>query len=98
MVYVNYVIVYKYEIIGNKEKYIYYMFKFLFYFEKYKIRYDKLVNGYENLVVSFGDNNDLKFSEKYSRKVLELSYESKNQINIVNVLIGWVLFFVNSVE
>ena len=98
MAYANYATAYKHETIGNKEKYIYYMLKSLSYFEKHKIRYDKLVNGYENLAASFGDNNDLKFSEKYSRKALELSYESKNQINIANALTGWALFLVNSAE
>lgn len=96
MAYANYAIAYKYETIGNTEKYIYYMLRSLAYFEKHKIRYDKLVNGYENLAASFGDNSDLKFIEKYSRKALELSYESKNQVNIANALTSWALFLVNS--
>ena len=98
MAYANYAIAYKHETIGNKEKYIYYMLKSLSYFEKRKIRYDKLVNGYENLAASFGDNNDLKFSEKYTKKALELSYESKNQVNIANALTSWALFLVRSGE
>lgn len=98
MAYANYAIAYKHEVIGNIEKYIYYMLKSLSYFEKHKLRYDKLVNGYENLAASFSDNNDLKFSEKYNKKALELSYESKNQVNIANALTSWALFLVNSAE
>ena len=98
MAYANYAIAYKHETIGNIEKYIYYMLKSLSYFEKHKIRYDKLVNGYENLGASFSDNNDLKFSEKYNKKALKLSYESKNQVNIANALTSWALFLVNSAE
>lgn len=98
MAYANYAIAYKHETIGNIEKYIYYMLKSLSYFEKHKIKYDKLVNGYENLGASFSDNNDFKFSEKYNKKALELSYKSKNQVNIANALTSWALFLVNSAE
>ncbi|WP_394776587.1 hypothetical protein [Flavobacterium sp.] len=96
--YANYALAYKHEVIGNKEKYIYYMLKSLAYFEKNKIRYDKLVNGYENLGASFSDNNDLKFSEKYCKKALDLAYESKNEVNIANGLTSWALFLVNTAE
>jgi DNA-binding CsgD family transcriptional regulator len=96
MAYANYAIAYKHETIGSIEKYIYYMLKSLSYFEKHKIRYDKLVNGYENLAANFGNNSDLKFIEKYSKKALELSYESKNQVNIANGLTCWALFLVKS--
>jgi DNA-binding CsgD family transcriptional regulator len=98
MAYANYAIAYKYETIGNKEKYIYYMLKSLSYFEKNKIRYDKLVNGYENLGASFSDNNDLKFCKEYTKKALDLAYLSKNQVNIANALTSWALFLVNSAE
>lgn len=96
--YANYAIAYKHETIGDKEKYIYYMLKSLSYFEKNKIRYDKLVNGYENLGASFSDNNDLKFCKEYTKKALDLAYESKNQVNIANALTSWALFLVNSAE
>ncbi|WP_029268987.1 hypothetical protein [Flavobacterium sp. KJJ] len=98
MAYANYALAYKHETIGNKEKYIYYMLQSLSYFEKHKIRYDKLVNGYENLGASFSDNNDFKFCEKYTKKALHLSYQSKNQVNIANALTSWALFLVNSAE
>ncbi|MBF4516855.1 hypothetical protein IRZ71_10885 [Flavobacterium sp. ANB] len=96
--YANYAIAYKHEFIGNKEKYIYYMLKSLAYFEKNKMRYDKLVNGYENLGAYFIDHNDLKFCKKYTKKALDLAYESKNQVNIANGLTSWALFLVRSAE
>ena len=98
MAYANYAMAYKHEIIGDKEKYIYYMLKSLSYFEKNKIRYDKVVNGYENLGASFSDNNDLKFCKKYTKKALDLAYESKDQTNIANALTSWALFLVNTAE
>jgi hypothetical protein len=98
MAYANYALAYKHETIGNKEKYIYYMLQSLSYFEKHKIRYDKLVNGYENLGASFSDNNDFKFCKKYTQKALQLSYESKNSINIANALTSWALVQVKSAE
>lgn len=98
MAYAHYALAYKYQTIGDKEKYIYYMLQSLSYFEKHKKRYDKLVNGYENLGASFSDNNDFKFCEKYTRKALQLSYESQNKINIANALTSWALFLMKSAE
>jgi DNA-binding CsgD family transcriptional regulator len=98
MAYANYAIAYKYETIGNQEKYIYHMLKSLSYLERHKIRYDKLVNGYENLGASFSDNNNFKVCEKYTKKALQLSYESKNPIIIANALTSWALYLVNSAE
>jgi DNA-binding CsgD family transcriptional regulator/predicted peroxiredoxin len=98
MAYANYAIAYKYQTIGNEEKYIYHMLKSLSYFEKYQIRYDKLVNGYENLGASFSDNKDFTVCEKYTKKALQLSYKSKNQIIIANALTSWALYLVNSAE
>ena len=96
--YAGYAIAYRHEAVGITDKYIYHMLKSLAYFEKQKIRYDKLVNGYENLGASFSDNNDLKFSRKYNKKALELSYESHNAINIANASTSWALFLVRSAE
>ncbi|MEP6932300.1 MAG: hypothetical protein ABI850_19920 [Flavobacterium sp.] len=98
LAYGHYAIAYKYEKIGIKDKYIYYMLKSLAYFEKKKIRYDKLVNGYENLGSIFIDNNDLKYCEKYNKKALDLAYESRNPVNIANGLTSWALFLVRSTE
>ena len=98
MAYANYAIAYKYETIGDQEKYIYYMLKSLSYFEKHKIRYDKLVNGYENLGSVFSGKNDIKVYEKYTKKALQLSYESKKPIIIANALTSWALFLVSSAE
>lgn len=96
--YANYAIAYRHEAVGITDKYIYHMLKSLAYFEKQKIRYDKLVNGYENLGGSFSDNNDLKFSRKYNKKALELSYESRNACNIANASTSWALFLVKTAE
>ena len=96
--YANYAIALKYNVIEEKEKYISYMLKALAYFEKTKIRYDKLVNGYENLGSHFGNLNNNDVRKKYVKKALDLSYESKNPINIANGLTSWSLFLVEVAE
>lgn len=97
MAYANYAIALKYSVIEDKEKYISYMLKALAYFEKTKIRYDKLVNGYENLGGHFGDLNNNETRKKYVKKALDLSFESKNPINIANGLTSWALYLEDKV-
>lgn len=97
MAYANYAIALKYSAIDDKEKYISYMLKSLAYFEKTKTRYDKLVNGYENLGGHFGDLNNNETRKKYVKKALDLSFESKNPINIANGLTSWALYLEDKV-
>ncbi len=97
MAYANYAIALKYSVIEDKEKYISYMLKALAYFEKTKTRYDKLVNGYENLGGHFGDLNNNETRKKYVKKALDLSFESKNPINIANGLTSWALYLEDKV-
>ena len=97
MAFANYAIAIKYDIIEDYEKYISYMLKALSYFEKTNTRYDKLVNGYENLGGYFGDLNNNETRKKYVKKALDLSYESKNPINIANGLTSWALYLVDKV-
>jgi DNA-binding CsgD family transcriptional regulator len=98
MAYANYAIALKYEIIEDNEKYISFMLKALAYFEKTKTKYDKLVNGYENLGAHFGNLNNSVVREKYVKKALDLSLESKNSINIANGLTSWALYLEDKVE
>ena len=98
MAYANYAIALKCNEIEDQEKYISFMLKALSYFEKTKTRYDKLVNGYENLASHFGNLNNNEIRKKYVKKALELSYESKNPINIANGLTSWALYIVNKAE
>ena len=98
MAYANYAIALKYNEIDDQEKYIAFMLKALSYFEKTKTRYDKLVNGYENLAGHFGNLNNNAIRKKYVKKALDLSYESKNPIDIANGLTSWALYIVNKAE
>ncbi len=97
LAYANYAIAEKFKLIEDFEKYISYVLKALSYFEKTKTRYDKLVNGYENLGGHFGDLNNNETRKKYVKKALDLSYESKNSINIANGLTSWALYLEDKV-
>jgi DNA-binding CsgD family transcriptional regulator len=90
--YCDFLMAYKYYIINDKEKYVYYILKSLSYFEKNKKRYDKLVSNYSNLGFYFGNKNNFNVCQKYLEKSYIHSIESKNDVCKANGLNNWANF------
>jgi DNA-binding CsgD family transcriptional regulator len=98
LAYANYSTAYKYNAIGESEKYVSFMLSSLSYFEKEKKRYDKLVSGYENLAAHFSNTANQQVQKKYAEKTLSIARESKDVINIANALTTWGLFLTTNAE
>jgi hypothetical protein len=96
LAYATYAIAYKYDAIGEKEKYVSHMLEALSYFEKTKTKYGKLVSGYENLAAHFSQQENLAMQKKYTDKVLSMAYESRDEINIANALTTYALYLESS--
>lgn len=100
MAYANYAMAYKYEIIGEGDKFVSSMLSALNYFEKAKKKYSIIQTGYANLSNHFSMQANLLAADKYAKKCLHMAYEGKNNIDIANALITcggtWLNDFENS--
>jgi DNA-binding CsgD family transcriptional regulator len=92
LAYANYAIAYKYNAIGENEKFVSHMLEALSYFEKKKTKYRKLVSGYENLAAQFSQQENIAMQKKYTDKAVSIAYESKDEINIANALTTYALY------
>jgi DNA-binding CsgD family transcriptional regulator len=92
LAYANFALGYKYDAIGDNEKYVSHMLASIGYFEKAKKRYDKVVNGYENLAANFGYQKNITLQKKYTDLALQVAIESKDSLNIANAFTTWAEF------
>jgi hypothetical protein len=98
MAYANFALGYKYNAIGENEKYVSYMLASIAYFEKAKKRYDKVVNGYENLAANFANQKNIALQKKYTDFALNAALESNDSIDIANAFTTLAEFLKDTTE
>ena len=96
--YCDFLNAYKYYLIDDEDKYVFYILKSFNFFEKVKKRYDKLVSGYSILSRKFLENENMKIFEKYAKKALVLGIESNNDIYKVRGLNIWATYLFYKAE
>ncbi len=84
-----YIQAFKYQAIGEKEKFIDLILKSLSFFEKGKKNYDKLVSGYSSLSLNFKNEANKKMQKKYAAIALAFAKESKDNYNLAQAYHIW---------